>query len=463
MLKRNSRKKKKGILEFSLTEFIGMIFVVAVVFIIVYVMSRYGSLFFASAKIQGTFRNFDAINDRIENGLLKSDANFDADQNFPFYISDKYILVAFPSDEVTSNLKMGVKCGSYEEIVKPPECGTKACMCLWEDTAYNDFKSDFGGKNGLENVERCKQFSNVDYIFTYYYEDYLPYVQAEEESRALDHNMAGDKYDYDKFYYYDGWQKGSQNYAPFIVYGECNNHWTDEVTKPQRLYIEKFVDKQNGNKVSIFIALKSNHTEKRYIELRSKYGKTSPEDYWNDIRIAYLKKEYQKVLDLYITSKKEYSDISISDKTTVETLYSFFTSPSTISLNMKDVSAPAIEFLNAMQKNIFVNLEDSKKLIAQCYIAFYTEDPLEKEGKLIAFISKKDELSNVNDADGQPIRAKAMQLLAELYDKNGKLEDRQKAKQQYQRIIADYASTKIGSVASNRIVEIEKEEQTEAK
>lgn len=418
------KRKKRGVLGFSLTQLIGMIFVVAIVLLTLYVMGQYGPTFFTSAKTQGSLKNFKGLVDRINNGLMLEDSIYSVDVNYPFYVSDDYIIVGFSTNEVTDSLKMSVDCGDYEEILKPPVCGELACICLWRDSISDDFKDDGGG--GFDNIEECIVLPDVNYIFTYYYEDYAPIIDEEikkekdktkkealeEKKGVVTHNVIGNRYNYGKFYYYQNWSK---SYGSFIIYGECDNHWTDEITKPQRLYIEKFSDPTNEGKTSIFITVKTIETEKRYSLMRAKYVKRNLDEYTSDILVAAYENQYTAVFIHYKSFMNDYPGSLIPNVKLNSVLFNLFVNVTKPSLGLPEEAKDyAYKYLKLMVSNeyFYTDWNEEQQIRADYTLALLTKD--ENERRKIAddlLFYKEAELKSIIDYDGETLFSKINKMV----------------------------------------------------
>jgi len=241
--------KRAGISEHAILNVIAGIIVVMGIAIIWPIVGR---IIGGGGEQRTAEVGLDSLHQRVLE-VLANPAPFAAVRNHPLFIQENaYMIVAFNADDDV------VQSGCYvETATRPAAClPDKSCLCLYPDTAGQDFDDD-GGFGAANKPVLCK-FLPPEVVFV------APWDGLEE----LGIKKAMGTSDSVK-----GWNMGVSMGAPsikatgikehenFLLYGQCS----DTVWNKQETYIEKVI-KPDGT-IQVFIARESPHTQERFEKL----------------------------------------------------------------------------------------------------------------------------------------------------------------------------------------------------
>ena len=246
---------KKGV-SLALEAFIGFVLATLAMMIIVYIGVKLGGLLVASSIDPATESNFKTLVKTI-NSLSSSDKEKDTIRNFPLYLGENYILVAFPKgyegvkDECYAyfSLKMPSLRGE-ENILRPLKCGIDACLCLYKNgVGYDDLEK--------EQPLICQTLNKVDFVYSTYYQDEKLLQANSGLTNEVLGNLIGSPTPL-KLQSYGGWIGRYQN---FILYGGgCFNG----ALGIQKYYLDMHKEE---SKTLIFIAGESLNSQSRWDDL----------------------------------------------------------------------------------------------------------------------------------------------------------------------------------------------------
>lgn len=183
--------------------------------------------------------------------VLAAEGKFAAIRNFPLFIQENgFIIVAFNAEDDY------IKSECYDErATRPVAClPDQACLCLYTDTAVQDFDDDMG-----ENPPKQCTLLPKNVVFV------APWDGDDKPEKSLDGlgiTTPTGRSDSEK-----GWNMGVSKGAPSIkreahenllLYGQCS----DTIWNEQQTYIEKF--QRDDGMLQIFIARESNYTRGRH-------------------------------------------------------------------------------------------------------------------------------------------------------------------------------------------------------
>ncbi len=224
---------------------IGLIVTIILVLVVLPLLFH-GFLYFGTGERE-SYQNFEELATLLNKPMLEG-KNYLPIKDWPYYISNDFILVGFNNDD------LGSRDACDPEIVPRPrnnECLSSACLCL-----YKEQSGDIDFKDNLP-VE-CQRIKDVDYIISldYWQNGNHPYSDREEIYK----NIIGQRFpDLNSKYYKDV-------YAYFFIYGQCEDFglFDGDVTfGPQKLYVEKVYD-PDLKKTIVFIA--DSDVEERYMK-----------------------------------------------------------------------------------------------------------------------------------------------------------------------------------------------------
>ena len=218
----------------------GVVLAVAVIFLAVYIILSL-SKSFSPPEEQASIATYDNLISQISKMMLKTNQPFMSRDDFSISLSGYNTIVAFNKGE-----DFAIDgCHPPEKIQKPKDCGDSACICRYKPGYYEDFI----GNNVLK---KCLPLPGVDYIFTLNYADF--YYKSKNVfgefgvGPKIYKNIVGRDLSFVRPFGYP-----EDDYAYFFVYGHCDGWGRDEDFDVQRMYVEKYYDKDT-KKTYIFIA-----------------------------------------------------------------------------------------------------------------------------------------------------------------------------------------------------------------
>lgn len=243
------RKSKKGAFEISLSELIGGILAVIIIFSLVYVGGKLTGILTSKKDYDSTINSFEVLTGRIKDILQGEDFST---TTMLYTISDKYILAGFNYKDQSKEISTQCTNENIEKTRPKPLCQEKSCLCIYND--LNPSPANLGGKD-FSNKEfplKCEAF-----------EGNIVFLAPLNEK---DKSFGGDRNSWDPVYY------PNNGYEFLVVYGSDCNAGTDFGVK--NLYIEKL--KKDGNIFVYISKIEGNPDDvatKRKIYMEKAYGK----------------------------------------------------------------------------------------------------------------------------------------------------------------------------------------------
>ncbi len=221
------------------------------------IIANFGGIFLStSADRQAATNNFNILTKSVQ-GLLDNPAKF-APATIRYNIPEDFILVGFDKNWKGDQKGSWATTCYSEPITKPSQCKGKACLCLYENTAGQDFGHDgwFETRSPDDVVDKCVVFEG-DISFFGPADNYYNFDRCEGEDIIFKEN------DYDNDCSNDGAKKQPtvkfgkiiHNYEFLVVYGDCDGEWGIKT-----LYIEKYKEQDS---IYIFISQKTNKIKAR--------------------------------------------------------------------------------------------------------------------------------------------------------------------------------------------------------
>ncbi len=252
----NKRGQKKTLWTVIEITFAGILILLSA-----FIIATFSSVFMgSSAQQQAANNNFDFLANQTQKLLEKPE--FFASTTIQFNIPNGYILVGFDKDWQGDTVEASA-CRK-ESIKKPLRCSDKACLCLYKDTAADDFEDD----SNKDELIKCITFekNNQEIFISGPADNHYNFKNCEGEPNTNDYdndcpNDGAAKYPPPPTTYFSG--APSFKYEFLVIYGKCDDEWGIK-----QLYIEKFRNENNNNKTYIFISEKADLVKKRAKELK---------------------------------------------------------------------------------------------------------------------------------------------------------------------------------------------------
>ena len=264
----NFFNQKKAFMGLSLSQLVGIILVILIFIPFTGLFARTFNTFFGGGK--PSIENFDSLTEKVQELLLSPD-RIAIETNYPYFIKDNdYVIVAFDhewhgggtdkTEDTTPYGPFEANLCHDEGIRRPLECLEKSCMCIYEDTAGDDFM-----EGGDPSPIKCVPFGNN--IFFSGAEGYPDYLKDKDGvNDGYKKEFIKTKINFNK-------NLTELDYEFFVIYGECwnsgckvyeNNDCKDEFDEfdARNLYIEKYYD-LDSHKTHILIAVQEGNINER--------------------------------------------------------------------------------------------------------------------------------------------------------------------------------------------------------
>ncbi len=251
----------------SLSQMVGIILVILIFIPFTSLFAKTFNTFFGGEN--PSIENFRSLTEKVQELLLNPDM-VAIETNFPYFIRDNdYVIVAFDYEwygDGTDSTEDNVPYGPFESnlchdegIRRPMECLDKACLCIYEDTAVNDFM-----EGGDPAPIECVPFGNN--LFFSGAEGYPDYLEDKDGTNdGYKKEFIEDTINFTNLTKLD--------YEFFVIYGECgnsgckvyeNNDCDEEFNQfdARKLYIEKYYD-LDSHKTHILIAVQEGKINQR--------------------------------------------------------------------------------------------------------------------------------------------------------------------------------------------------------
>jgi len=311
--------KKRGQIA-TMWAIFGMVMAAFVILASSAMLLKYAAILIGTPQEEQAARNhFTFLTDKATE-LVAAEGIFAADVINEFHIPPGFIIVGFDTDwhgdsdqntnsENPLNGKIEANwCSDGEGMTKPVQCLGKACLCLYKDTAGDDFMEEGRNPDAIVAGASCVTFDGDvvisgprDSASDLWYDGALT---GRRENNGL--NDGAKKYLGIPDYY------PGPGYEFLVLYGDCDGAW-----KIRNLYLEKFVDTKT-QKIYLFAADEKEIRNRKEV-MRKKYGIPSAEEYLNQIEVIFktigfnFAADQSKLLKSYEELRKEYPSFEIPE------------------------------------------------------------------------------------------------------------------------------------------------------